>query len=35
MTEVLIEEDSSIEYLLMFDPGHNLDERILIEQFVY
>ena len=35
VTEVLIEEDSSIEYLLMFDPGHNLDERILIEQFVY
>jgi NAD+ kinase len=35
VTEVLVEEDAFIEYLLMFDPGHNLDERILIEQFVY
>jgi NAD+ kinase len=35
VTEVLIEEDKTVEYLLMFDPGHNLDERILVEQFVY
>ncbi len=35
VTEVNIEEDDTIEYLLMFDPGHNLDERILVEQFVY
>lgn len=33
VVEVLIEEDTSTEYLMMFDPGHNLDERILIEQF--
>lgn len=30
---VFIEEDTSTEYLMMFDPGHNLDERILVEQF--
>lgn len=35
VTEVHIEEDHTVEYLLMFDPGHNLDERILVEQFVY
>ncbi|MBU2533948.1 MAG: NAD kinase [Alphaproteobacteria bacterium] len=35
VVEVLIEEDKSTEYLMMFDPGHNLDERILVEQFVY
>jgi NAD+ kinase len=35
VTEVAIEEDDTVEYLLMFDPGHNLDERILVEQFVY
>ncbi len=33
VVEVLIEEDTSTEYLMMFDPGHNLDERILVEQF--
>jgi NAD+ kinase len=35
VTQVLIEEDKTSEYLMMFDPGHNLDERILVEQFVY
>ncbi len=35
VTEVLVEEDKSAEYLMMFDPGHNLDERILTEQFRY
>lgn len=35
VTEVLVEEDTETEYLMMFDPGHNLDERILVEQFVY
>lgn len=35
VVEVLIEEDAETEYLMMFDPGHNLDERILTEQFVY
>ncbi len=33
VVEVLIEEDTSTEYLMLFDPGHNLDERILVEQF--
>lgn len=33
VVEVLIEEDTATEYLMMFDPGHNLDERILVEQF--
>ena len=27
------EEDTQTEYLMLFDPGHNLDERILTEQF--
>ena len=35
VAHVRIEEDTSSEYLMMFDPGHNLDERILTEQFVY
>lgn len=35
VAEVLIREDAASEYLMMFDPGHNLDERILTEQFVY
>lgn len=35
VVEVLIEEDTSSEYLMLFDPGHNLDERILTEQFIY
>lgn len=33
--KVEIEEDSSINIRLMFDPGHALDERILSEQFNY
>jgi NAD+ kinase len=33
VVEVLIAEDTATEYLMMFDPGHNLDERILVEQF--
>lgn len=32
--EVNIEEDRSVELKLLFDPDHNLDERILLEQFV-
>lgn len=35
VVKVMIEEDTSSEYLMMFDPGHNLDERILNEQFLY
>lgn len=31
--EVHVEEDKSISLVLLFDPGHSLDERILHEQF--
>jgi NAD+ kinase len=30
-----ISESQSISVTLLFDPGHNLEERILIEQFAY
>ncbi|GAB4232523.1 MAG: NAD kinase [Methyloligellaceae bacterium] len=33
--EVRVHEDSSIDLLLMYDPGHALEERILTEQFRY
>jgi NAD+ kinase len=33
VTHALIEEDTSVEYNLLFDPDHNLEERILNEQF--
>jgi NAD+ kinase len=33
--EVEVAEAGHIELLMMFDPGHNLDERILSEQFRY
>jgi NAD+ kinase len=33
--EVEISEARNIELFMMFDPGHNLDERILSEQFRY
>jgi NAD+ kinase len=33
--KVEIEEARHIELFMMFDPGHSLDERILIEQFRY
>lgn len=32
---VEIEEAHQVELLMLFDPGHNLDERILAEQFRY
>ena len=32
---VEVEQAQDIELLMMFDPGHNLDERILSEQFRY
>ena len=32
---VTVEEARTIELLMMFDPGHSLDERILSEQFRY
>ncbi len=32
---VEITEDQSATSLMLFDPGHNLDERILREQFLY
>ncbi|MEZ5908833.1 MAG: NAD kinase [Hyphomicrobiaceae bacterium] len=34
VVEVEIREDASIDLLMMFDPGHALDERILSEQFL-
>lgn len=35
VVEVEISEDTSTDLHMMFDCGHNLDERILAEQFVY
>jgi len=32
---VAVEEERSIDLFMLFDPGHNLDERILSEQFRY
>ena len=34
VTEVLIEEARDVSLNLMFDPDHNLAERILMEQFI-
>ena len=33
VVSVGVEEDAASSMLMMFDPGHNLDERILAEQF--
>ena len=33
--QVDVAENPSLELLMLFDPGHNLDERILSEQFRY
>lgn len=35
VVSVGVEEARSIDLFMMFDPGHNLDERILSEQFRY
>src|SRR5262245_33167397 len=35
VSRVEVEQASGIDLFLMFDPGHNLDERILSEQFRY
>jgi NAD+ kinase len=35
VTHVEVAQASNIDLLMMFDPGHNLDERILSEQFRY
>jgi NAD+ kinase len=35
VVQVDIAEASSVELLMLFDPGHSLDERILSEQFRY
>ncbi len=35
VVSVTVEEERSIDLYMMFDPGHNLDERILSEQFRY
>ncbi|RME64000.1 MAG: NAD kinase [Alphaproteobacteria bacterium] len=34
VAKVVVEEDRNISYTLLFDPGHSLAERILLEQFV-
>ncbi len=35
VVSVHIEEAKDIDLFMLFDPGHNLDERILSEQFLY
>jgi NAD+ kinase len=35
VTRVDVEQATGIDLLMMFDPGHSLDERILSEQFRY
>ena len=35
VVRVEVEQASQIDLLMMFDPGHSLDERILSEQFRY
>ncbi len=35
VTRVEVEQASQIDLFMMFDPGHNLEERILSEQFRY
>jgi NAD+ kinase len=34
VSRVIIREDSNMKIKLLFDPEHNLEERILKEQFV-
>lgn len=33
--DVEVEEDGAIDILMLFDPDHGLDERIITEQFLY
>lgn len=33
--DVEVEEDGTIDILMLFDPDHGLDERIITEQFLY
>lgn len=35
VVRVEVVQESSVELLMLFDPGHDLDERILLEQFQY
>jgi NAD+ kinase len=35
VVRVEVEQANKVDLFLMFDPGHNLDERILSEQFRY
>jgi NAD+ kinase len=35
VNHVHVEQAAGAEALMLFDPGHNLDERILAEQFGY
>ena len=34
VAHVLVEQDDDTEHVLLFDPEHSLDERILNEQFL-
>jgi NAD+ kinase len=34
VAEVIVREDDSVALTLLFDPEHNLEERIIVEQFV-
>src|SRR5690606_23449151 len=34
VTRVTVREDDSVTLTLLFDPEHNLEERIIVEQFV-
>jgi len=34
VAEVTVREDDSVALTLLFDPAHNLEERIIVEQFV-
>ena len=35
VVEVVVAQDKKAESLIMFDPDHSWDERILTEQFKY
>ncbi len=35
VVEVEVMEESGIDILMLFDPGHSLAERVLAEQFGY
>jgi NAD+ kinase len=34
VAHVMVREDDAVSLTLLFDPEHNLEERIIVEQFV-